>query len=372
MRTLIVFFYLLLMTAIPANAAEPSVLTTPETIHQTSQTPSDDIAETPVVLSTTARQTTDTGETRIALLSSPKTIGKYTQSVYNVSLATLSSRLAGHYELKRYDLNDESVESIRQTLDTVRRDGMNAIIAPLTSNGVKNLLQTSPAQTIFIPTVHKRDFPYAPENITFGAIDYQRQIEALLPFMSASIAIFYDGSSVGKQLKNDTEEIFLANKHNSKGIASYPVDAKGDNIVTHLSSPSRFNKKSIFIHIPVVKSSVLAAHLTFVGANEHNILSTQINVDPTLLTLTQYNDRKNMILANSLVEFPPSIYQANEAMNNDIVYDWVNYTSTVGIDFLVSRLTKTPREYSLRINNAQVVYPIELLRPTEDGFEPLK
>lgn len=308
---------------------------------------------------------------KIALLSSSKVIGKYSQSVYNVSLATLMSCKKEGYELKHYTLSDESSDSLSKALSAINQDGMDGILAPLTANGVKNLLQLHTDIPVFIPTVHKRNFPYASENITFGAIDYERQIDALLPYMSDSIAIFYDSSAVGTQLKASTEEVFLAHKRDKKSIAAYPVDAKGDNIVTHLSKPAHFHKKSIILHLPVVKSALLTSHLTFSGIKERNILSTQINVDPTLLSLTQYNDRKNMILANSLIEFPADIYETNVLMNNDIVYDWVNYATSVGIDYLVSTLSGAPRAYSMRIVNAQVLYPIQLLRAKEFGFEPL-
>ncbi|MBN2870622.1 MAG: hypothetical protein JXK04_06680 [Campylobacterales bacterium] len=308
---------------------------------------------------------------KIAVLSSSKVIGKYSQSVYNVSLATLMSCKHEGYELKHYVIPDESAGAISAALNTIAQEGMDAILAPLTSGGVKNLLEQRPALPVFVPTVHKRDFPYAPDNVVFGAIDYERQIEALLPYMSESIAIFYDSSAVGNQLKASTEEVFLSHKRDKKTISSYPVDPKGEKIVAHLSRPASFSKKSIILHIPVVKSALLTAHMTFTGVKERNILSTQINVDPSLLTLTQYNDRKNMILANSLVEFPADIYETNILMNNDIVFDWVHYAASVGIDYLVSALTSTPRHYTMRISNAQVLYSIELLRAKEFGFEPL-
>lgn len=309
---------------------------------------------------------------KIAVLSSAKIIGKYSQSIYNVSLATLMGRKVRQYELTRYDLADESSEAIQQAIGQIRQDGMEAVLAPLTANGVRNLLAQESSLPIFIPTVHRRDFPDAGNNITFGAIDYESQIEALLPYMSDSIAIFYDSSAVGEQLKKSTEAIFLSHNNGKKKAVPFPVDIKGDKIVSHLSNPSAFTNKSIIMHIPVVKSSVLAAHLTFTGVRERNILSTQINVDPTLLVLTQYNDRKNMVLANSLVEFPPAIYETNDVMGNDIAYDWVLYASSVGIDALVSQLTQQHREYTIRIVNSQVVYPIELLQAKEFGFEPIK
>lgn len=308
---------------------------------------------------------------KIGVISSPKVIGKYSQTLYNVSLATLLSRQNDHFEIKRYDMPDESADSLSHVLEEVRHDGMDAILAPLTAMGAKNIILLNTTLPVFIPTVHKRDLPDAPENFTFGGIDYVAQIEALLPYMGDSIAIFYDSSSVGTQLKSSTEEVFLAHKSDKKRVTSYPVDLKGDNIITHLSKPSKFNKNSVILHIPVVKSALLTAHMTFTGVKEKNILSTQINIDPTLLTLTQYNDRKNMILANSLIEFPSGIYESNALMNNDITVDWIQYSTSVGIDYLVSILSHSPREYTMRLINSQVIYPVELVRAKEFGFEPL-
>ncbi|HEX5330932.1 hypothetical protein [Sulfuricurvum sp.] len=308
---------------------------------------------------------------KIALISSPNVIGKYSQSLYNVSLATLMSRRSEGYEIKRYDIADESSASLAAVLDEVRRDNVDAILAPLTSLGAKNIITHSTNLPVFIPTVHKRDLPSAPANFIFGGIDYMAQIEALHSYMGDSIAIFYDSSSVGTQLKSITEEVFLAHKSEKKKVESYAVDTKGDNIISHFSKPAKFNKASIILHIPVVKSALVASQLTFRGVKARNILSTQINIDPTLLILTQSQDRKNVILANSLVEFPARIYEANALMNNDITVDWIQYATSVGIDYLVSALDNSSREYSMRLINSQVIYPVELLQAKEFGFESL-
>lgn len=308
---------------------------------------------------------------KIGVISSSKVIGKYAQSTYNVALATLMSRKFEHYTIKRYDMADESSSSIAKALREAEQDGITAILSPLTAVGAKNIIASDTQLPVFIPTVHKRDLPSAPENFVFGGIDYEKQIEALLPYMSDSIAIFYDNSNVGSQLKTMTEEIFASRKGEKKKVMSYPVDLKGDNIITHLSKPASFNKSSIIVHLPVVKSALLTAHLTFTGVKEKNILSTQINLDPTLLTLTQYQDRKNMILANSLIEFPSAIYETNALMNNDITIDWILYATSVGTDYLISQLSHTEREYTMRLVHSQIIYPVELLRAKEFGFEPL-
>lgn len=309
----------------------------------------------------------------IAVISSSKVIGKYSASLYNVSLATLMSRRHGiAFQIKHYEMPDESIVSLDSVSKKLKEDGISAVLAPLTLAGAKNFVTLLTDIPVFIPTVHRRDVPNAPKNFTFGGLDYTAQIEALLPYMADSIAIFYDSSSVGTQLKSITEEIFLMRKGEKKKVSTYAVDTKGENIIAHLSKPAKFNKSSIILHIPVVKSAILAAHMTFVGIKERNILSTQINLDPAILTLTQYNDRKNMIIANSLIEFPVDIYETNILMNNEINIDWIQYATSVGIDYLVAELDNSERKYSMRVVNSQVIYPVELLQAKEYGFEPLR
>lgn len=313
----------------------------------------------------------DSKKIKIAFLSSPNVVGKYSLNGYNVSLATLLSLDPETYELKRYDLEDESQNAISKTFEEIRSDGMNGVLAALTIQGAKQYVSECGTIPSYIPTVHRREIPNAPDNVVFGGIDYQSQIEALVPHMSKNIAVFYDTSAVGELLKNTTEELFMAQNAAQKSVTSYPIDTKGDNIITHLSKPSRFKKRSILLHIPVVKSSIVASHMTFKGIQEQNILSTQINFDPVLLSLTQYNDRKNMIVANSLIDFPIDISETNALLNNDLRYDWILYSCSVGTDYLVSVINDTGRKYPMRIVNSQIIYPVRLYKPLEFGFEPL-
>lgn len=304
---------------------------------------------------------------KIALMVSPSVVGHYSQSTYNVALATL---MATHspFELILYEMNDESEKSIAQSMEEITHDNIQAVLAPLTLNGAKNLVKIQTDKVVFIPTVHKRDIGSCGSNIIFGAIDYQAQIETLNPYMTSSIAVFYDESPVGLSLGRVTQTIAADAK---KSTALYAIDTQGSNIVKYLGKPAAFSKKSIIIHLPIVKTSMLAAHLTFTGVRTQNLLSTQINFDPTLITLTQYKDRKNMIVANSIIEQVPSIYETNALMNNDLMFDWINYTTSVGTDYLISYLNSTERLYTMRLIDSQVIYPVELMRPKEFGFEPI-
>lgn len=316
-----------------------------------------------------AEQSSFNPKVKIALLSSPSVIGKYSQSSYNVALATLLAS-GDAFELTKYDIPNESYETISITMEKIINEGNVAILAPLTLLGAQNLTNVPTTVSVFIPTVHKRDIGPARDNIIFGSIDYEAQIKALVPYMASSLAIFYGDSLIGSGLSKTTQSIASESSKNITSFSTYSVDAKGSNIVKYLARPAVFSKKSVITHLPIVKTSMLLSHMTFVGVHEKNILSTQINYDPELLILTQYPDRKNMVIANSIIEQVPSIYEANALMNNDLTFDWINYTTSVGADYLISHLHGHVRAYPIPLIDHQIIYPIELLRPRESGFGP--
>ena len=110
------------------------------------------------------------------------------------------------------------------------------------------------------------------------------------------------------------------------------------------------------------------SQLTLYDVNATNILSTQINYDPLILSMTQYEDRKNMIIANSITQNNNILIETNSLLGNDIVYDWINYTTTVGVDYFFSLATKKDREYDIVLENNQMIYQIELLNPARYRF----
>jgi len=324
-----------------------------------------------IIAASAVEQTKSASNVKIALLSSPAVIGRYSQSSNNVALATFLA--SSHpFELISFNIKDESAASLSEAIEKMKSEKIDAILAPLTLNGVKNLLTLQNDKLVFIPTVHKRDVGNVPENIVFGAIDYQAQIQSLVPYMASSVAVFYDNSAVGNSLSKVTQTLANESKKGVNSVTAYAVDAKGADIVKHMAKPAAFTKRSIVIHLPVVKTAMLTAHMTFTGVKEFNILSTQMNFDPTLLMLTQIADRKNMIVANSIIEQVPAIYESNALLNNDLTFDWINYTTSVGADYIISHLYGHERAYSMRIIDNQVIYPVELMSPKEFGFEPFK
>ena len=78
------------------------------------------------------------GELRIALLLPYKKIGKYASSTTNASFAYLMTK-SHPFELKSYKVESEEIEDLQAALQTIKDDGFNYVIAPLTKNGADNI-----------------------------------------------------------------------------------------------------------------------------------------------------------------------------------------------------------------------------------------
>ncbi|MBU4110316.1 hypothetical protein KJ988_04905, partial [bacterium] len=205
----------------------------------------------------------------------------------------------------------------------------------------------------------------------YGGIDYRAQTDELLAEAASPLAIFYDDSTIGTKLALYEEGTF---QNNASGRANrtvkYSVPSKTTNLKNYLDKNYKIANGSFFINTPVVKTGMIMSQITLYDVKYKNILSTQINYDPLLLSMTQINDRKRMIVANSITGNTNVLVETNAVLSNDIVYDWINYTTTVGIDYFFNRMTNEDREYNLPMVNNQILYQIELLQPSYSRFVP--
>ena len=324
---------------------------------------------------------------RIALLLPYKKIGKYASSTTNASFAYLITKNQS-FELKSYKIESESLEDIKQALESIKNDGFSHVIAPLTSSGADVVAQIDPETNIFFPTVNKQDSNSTSPYLFYGGIDYKAQSDILIKEAVSPLVIFYDKSSIGKKLALYEEDRFLngASEDSSltdsfelfkpesedveeeKKTIKYSIARNMTNLEKHLKENEDIVEGSFFINTPIVKTSMIMSQLTLYDANATNVLSTQINYDPLILSMTQYTDRKEMVIANSITKKNNVLIEANSLLSNDIEYDWINYTTTVGIDYFFNIITNADREYDIALVDNQMVYPIELLKPSISRF----
>ena len=327
----------------------------------------------------------------IAMLLPYNKIGKYAASTTNAVFAYLMTK-SNSFSLKSYKIESENINDIKNALKKIDADGFEYIIAPFTIKGVNNIIAINPNLNIYFPTINKNDVNSTSDHLYFGGIDYKQQSKLLLKKAVSPLIIFSDKSHTGKELAKYQKEEFLHptidindkmsyedeisvydmqdNKtfNENKHVIKYTISRRTTNLQKYLKNNEKINDGSFFINTPVIKTGMIMSQLTLYDTNRTNILSTQINYDPLILSMTQYRDRKNMIIANSVTEENNILIEANSLLHNDIVYDWINYSTTIGIDYFYKLITNEPREYKIPIQDNQFQYNIELIKPTFSKF----
>ena len=348
------------------------------------------------------------GKLKIALLLPYKKIGKYASSTVNASFSYLMTK-SNPFALKSYRIESENQEEIDKAIKRIEADGFRYVIAPLTKEGATNLIDLHPNLNIYIPTINKNDINSSAPYL-FGGIDYKAQSRLLLKEAVSPLVIFSDKSKTGKKLALYQEKEFLHptrsieetveeegifgsffnsssatdtvdadNKRvaveddanlSERKVIKYFISRRSTNLERYLKDNEKIINGSFFINTPIIKSGMIMSQLTLYDTNATNVLSTQINYNPLLLSMTQYIDREKMIVANSIIKNNSVVVETNSLLGNDIVYDWINYSTTIGIDYFYNQITGEERDYNIKIQNNQVIYETELLRPGRTKFLP--
>ena len=342
------------------------------------------------------------GKVKIAMLLPYKRIGKYASSTTNAAFAYLITKTHS-FELKSYKIETENEEDIRVALAKIEEDGFTHVIAPLTHQGAQNIVNINPNVTIYFPTIHVHDINTSSPYLLFGAIDYKAQSDLLMKEAISPLVIFSDKSETGKRLARFEEEAFKYKnvEQNLPGedtsfnffgltqskkpkpeaepirvliegnkVIKYFISRRTTNLEHYLKENEKIIDGSFVVNTPIVKSGMIMSQFTLYDVNATNVLSTQINYDPLLLSMTQYTDRRDMVVANSITEQNNVLIETNALLGNDIVYDWINYSTTIGVDYFYSLLTNEDREYNIALENNQVMHKVELLQPSVSRFIP--
>ena len=334
-------------------------------------------------------------ELKIAMILPYKRIGRYAYSTSNAVFAYLLTR--NHpFVLKNFQIEDESPEVMLDVVEQIKEEGFHYVIAPLTKQGAQNLIESEDELNIFFPTINKNELNTTAENVYFGAIDYKEQIKRLTPYATSPLVVMYDKSAKGKTLYAETKEVYMDENSSfaisrrkaiykeleldyrtsleptKKKVIAYGIDRKTTNFKWYLNENKKIQFGSFFLNTPVIKTTMILSQLTTYDTNTTNVLSTQINYDPLMFSMTQKKDRDNMYIANSININNNTLIEANSLLTNDIVYDWINYASSIGADYFYHAITHTERTYKLPVVDNQVLYPISIVKPSGTRFEVIE
>ena len=303
---------------------------------------------------------------KIAVLIPQKTIKKYAITSVNSVMSYLLYKNYS-FDLNVFNSGDEKEDAIRKALSDIQSGGYHYIIAPVTAEGAAVIAANVRDTMVFIPTLHRSSVAVAGENIVFGGIDYDQQVSLLSQHANERVGTFEDGSALSFQLnalvKKNSERVFY-----EKRVESSKANFKG-----MFKGNTSLNSASFYLNTPLVTSSLIASQLRANSIYPHALLSTQINYNPLLLTLTQYEDRDNMFIANSIHRTPAKLEEINTLFGHDIVYDWVNYATSIGADLLATHFfgNQTERIFKEQLINNQIVYNTRIVKPERYSFTPV-
>lgn len=351
---------LAMATPTPSTTVEP---TTP------SSAPSDASASqetlvTPVLAAPMPKPLNDDSTMiKIAVLVPQKTIKKYAITSVNSVISYLLYKNY-YFDLNVFNSGDEREESIAKALSDIQAGGYHYIIAPVTADGANIIASRVTDTLVFIPTLHRSSVRSTNSNIIFGGIDYDQQIAMLAEKANERVGTFEDGSSLSYQLNG------YVKKNNNRVFYEKRVESPKANFKQMFKGNSSLNNASLYLNTQLVTASLIASQLRANDIRPYALLSTQVNYNPLLLTLTQYEDRDKMYIANSIQKAPPALEEINTMFGHDIVYDWVNYSTSIGADYLCQQFFdgKIPRSFKEGISGNQVIYNTSLYQPGRNEF----
>ncbi|QKG29516.1 hypothetical protein [Campylobacter sp. RM16187] len=302
-------------------------------------------------------------EFKIAIIIPQDSIKSYAAVVSNSAIAYMIRQNA-NIDIKFYNIGNESTDSIRDALTRAKAENISYLITPFTQVGVahlNNLLEDS--MLAYIPTLHSSTLPNLKVNLIFGGIDYKEQIVRLLDFSNGKNAAFSDGSLLGSTLNKYSEEL-------SGGLVYQNEIGNQTDLKNFVDRNSKINEASIFLNIPILKTSLLSSQLRVYDINATNLLSTQINYTPSIFKLTQPQDRELIYIANSLSAVDSSLDSNNKILGQDINFNWVGYSTSVGMDYIYTAYLNQNAQklFSERVENSQVIYNTKILKVGESSF----
>ena len=300
---------------------------------------------------------------KVAFIYPSSLVEKYAKT----SLSTISGYLSyqkADYDLTIIDSTNESYENINSAFEKAKQNGVTKVIGLFTPSAISSLdkIVTDDVK-VYLPLIEKKDSLTSNENLIFGSISYEQQVKKLISYSSTNNAMFYQDTYIGNKLKR-AYDASVYDTRVRKEISKTETNFK------YIVNDYKLNNSTLFLNTDLVKTSLILSQLRAYDISPSAILSTQVTYDPMLMILTQTQDREKLVVANSIDSVNNELRDEIITFGGNIVYEWVDYSTLVGINYLYygnnSNLVQT------KIIENQAVYNPKLYRSTEVGFLEIK
>ncbi|QOG13059.1 hypothetical protein [Arcobacter sp. FWKO B] len=297
---------------------------------------------------------------KIALVFPSKIVGRYGNDALNTIMAYSLFRNID-FEIKVYDSQFESYNHISNIFKKIEQDGFKKVIAIFSQNDTVLNISNLNSFQIYIPTLLRQNSPLKVNNITYGAINYSEQFNHLMKFAQGGYTEIFDNESISSILYAN-----LQNKSINLRSKQF-ISQQTTNYKPLFENNRTINNSTLFLNTTVLQSSIILSQLRVYEINPFVVLSTQINYNPMILSLSQFEDRKSMLIANSIGYVDPKLKAIAETLRSDLEYNWVNFSTIVGIESLLfNNQKKYSKGYDIRDN--QVYYETTVYRPASYSF----
>ncbi len=306
----------------------------------------------------------DEGIDKLAVIFPSRIVGKYAKR----TIATVSSFLIytnKDFDLETFDTYDEDYANIFREIKLLKEKGFTKVIAMFTQKGfnILNSFENISDIKFYFPLINKEEILTEKQNFIFGGISYKDQLTLLNTISNGKNSMFYINSYRGNKLK----QTYLDTFENIDVIKE--IDKKMNNY-KYIMDDERIIGSTVLLNTSIVKSSIILSQLLAYEVEPAIILSTQVNYTPLLIKLTQPVHRENLYIANSISEVNPFIEEYINILGGDVVYNWVDYSSLVGINYLLE--DDKFKVTSNIIEDNQVLYKPVLYKATAFGFEKIE
>jgi hypothetical protein len=300
---------------------------------------------------------------KVAFIYPSSLVEKYVKT----SLSTISGYLSyqkADYDLTIIDSTNESYDNINLAFAKAKQNGVTKIIGLFTPSAISSLdkIVTNDVK-VYLPLIEKKDALTSNENLIFGSISYEQQVKKLISYSSTNNAMFYQDTYIGNKLKR-AYDASVYDTRVRKEISKTETNFK------YIVNDYKLNNSTLFLNTDLVKTSLILSQLRAYDISPNVILSTQVTYDPMLMLLTQNQDREKLVVANSIDSVNSELRDEINTFGGNIVYEWVDYSTLVGINYLYygnnSNLVQT------KIIDNEAVYNPKLYKSTDVGFSEIK